>query len=43
MIYYTTEKTKRGGINMSEDLREKLFDKKENGWKKVNDEEKKNI
>ena len=28
---------------MSEDLREKLFDKKENGWKKVNDEEKKKI
>ena len=28
---------------MSEDLREKLFDKKENGWKKVDDEEKKKI
>ena len=28
---------------MSEDLREKLFDKKENGWKKINDEEKKKI
>ena len=28
---------------MSEDLREKLFDKKENGWKKVNEEEKKKI
>ena len=28
---------------MNEDLKEKLFDKKENGWKKVNDEEKKKI
>ena len=28
---------------MSEELREKLFDKKENGWISVNEEEKKNI
>ena len=28
---------------MSEELREKLFDKKENGWKIASDEEKKNI
>ncbi len=28
---------------MNEELKEKLFDKKENGWKKVNDEEKKKI
>ena len=28
---------------MSEELREKLFDKKENGWKSVNEEEKKTI
>ena len=28
---------------MSEELREKLFDKKENGWKSVNEEEKKAI
>ena len=26
---------------MEEDLREKLFDKKENGWKKINEEERK--
>ena len=28
---------------MSEELREKLFDKKENGWKSVNEEEKKRL
>ena len=28
---------------MSEELREKLFDKKENGWKTVDNEEKQNI
>ena len=28
---------------MEEDLKEKLFDKKENGWNKVNEEEKQKI